>query len=263
MKVLIKVGGSLLDQRDSQNRVAAQIAEVTRDHQIVVVHGGGHQLTRFLEAQGVSSAFVNGMRVSDAAVVDGVTKVIAGSVNKSLVAALIAARATPVGISGVDGLLTRAVQLAPEMEFVGRPVKTESRLLDLLIQANYLPVIACLAVDSKGTIFNVNADQMAVSCAAGWRADKLIFLTDVPGVKNASGEIASVLNTVQMRDLIDAGIAYGGMQAKLEAAGLALASGIEEVVIASGSEARVCERLLAGECIGTRLCTIAETAVRT
>jgi acetylglutamate kinase len=130
------------------------------------------------------------------------------------------------------------------------------------VNSGYLPVVACIAGDSKGTIFNVNADQMAVSCAAGWRAGKLIFLTDVPGVKDASGAVARTLNVEQVRELIAAGVAQGGMQAKLEAAILALASGLEEVIIASGNEANVCRRLLAGENLGSRLCATAEAALQ-
>jgi len=261
VKVLIKVGGSLLDDGASRSQIAAQLVEVAREYETVVVHGGGKQLTRFLESQGVTSAFVNGMRVSDAAVIDGVTKVIAGSVNKNLVAALLAAGETAVGLSGIDGLLTSAVQLAPEMEFVGEPVKTEGRLLDLLVNSGYLPVVACLAGNSEGVIFNVNADQMAVSCAAGWRAQKLIFLTDVPGVRNASGKVAAMLTPADAVDLIASGVAQGGMQAKLEACTLALRSGIEEVIIAQGTDVKICQRLLAGEAVGTRLLANAATAV--
>ena len=262
MKLLIKVGGSLLDNSESRSRIAHEIAEVAREYETVVVHGGGKQLTRFLESQGLNSSFVNGMRVSDAAVIDALTKVIAGSVNKQFVAALIAAGEAAVGLSGIDGHLTTAVQLAPELQFVGRPLATESRLLDLLVNAGYLPVLACLAGDAQGAIFNVNADQMAVSCATGWRADKLIFLTDVPGVKNVSGDIARWLTAAEIHQLIHTGIAHGGMQAKLEAATLALDSGIEEVLIAPGDEARVVERLLAGEQLGTRLSATSETALK-
>lgn len=261
MKVLIKIGGSLLDDDASRFQIAGQLVEVAREYETVVVHGGGKQLTRFLESQGVRSSFVNGMRISDTAVIDGVTKIIAGTVNKSLVAAVLAAGETAVGLSGIDGLLTSAVPLAPELQFVGRPVKTDSRLLDLLVNSGYLPVVACLAGNSEGVIFNVNADQMAVSCAAGWRAHKLIFLTDVPGVRNAAGQVAPVLTTAETVDLIASGVAHGGMQAKLEASTLALRLGIEEVIIAPGNEVKICQRLLAGEPIGTRLCATTETAV--
>lgn len=263
MKLLVKLGGSLLDEPPSRDRIAGELAEIAREYETVLVHGGGKQVTRFLEAQGVKSAFVNGLRVSDGEVIDAVTKVIAGTVNKSFVSALVRAGEAAVGISGLDGLLTTAVALSPEMQFVGKPVKSDGRLLDLLVNAGYLPVIACLAADRRGVIYNVNADQMAVSCAVGWRADKLIFLTDVLGVKDASGQIAAQLDPLQIRSLIDAGVAHGGMQAKLEAAALALSSGVEEVTIASGHVLSACQKILAGECVATRLVPASQPAAST
>ncbi len=260
MKLLIKLGGSLLDTVDSRNRIAAQLAQVSSLHDTIVVHGGGKQVTRFLESQGLRSRFINGLRVSDAPVIDAVTKVIAGTVNKALVAAIHAAGKRAVGLSGLDGLLTEAVQLSPELEFAGRPTRTNIRLPELLIRSGYLPVIACLAGDSQGAIYNVNADQMAVSCATAWRADTLIFLTDVPGVKSQSGDVIPKLNTSQVRELIHNGVAHGGMQAKLEAATLALESGVDTVIVASGDEPEVCPRLISGEMIGTQIAASAAMA---
>lgn len=251
MKVLIKLGGTLLDETDRQADLARQLARIS--DQLVVVHGGGKQVTRFLEERGIQSRFVGGLRVSDESVIDAVTKVIAGSVNKRLVSALISAGRASVGLSGIDGALTVAAQLNSELAFVGSPGRTDGRLLDLLVQGGYLPVVACLAGDSHGNIYNVNADQMAVSCAAGWRADKLLFLTDVAGVRGAAGAVLSRLDEKDIEELIQSGTAHGGMQAKLNAARAALQSGLAEVVIASGHEPDICARLLAGEPLGSRL----------
>jgi acetylglutamate kinase len=252
LKVLIKLGGTLLDQPESLRAIARQLAEVSAQHQLTVVHGGGKQVTRFLEERGVASRFKNGLRISDAAVIEAVTKVIAGSVNKQLVSAVIAAGKPAVGLSGVDGSLTRAVPLDADLQFVGNPVKTDRKLLDLLISADYLPVIACLAGDAQGNIYNVNADRMAVSCAVDWQASKLLFMTDVPGVKDESGSVLRQLPREKIAEMIHSGVAHGGMQAKLEAAETALQAGLE-VIIASGAEPNVCVRLLQGELIGTRL----------
>ncbi len=253
MKVLMKLGGTLLDDSARQLDIAHQLARVARGHELVIVHGGGRQVTRFLDERGIASRFVAGLRASDEAVIDAVTKVIAGSVNKRLVSALTAAGAAAVGLSGVDGPLTFAEQLHPELGFVGKPARSDRRLLDVLVQAGYLPVVACIAGDNSGNIYNVNADQMAVSCALGWAADRLMFLTDVAGVKDGSGLIASYLGEKDIEELIRSGTAYGGMQAKLESARSALQNGLSEVVIASGQEHDVCARLLAGEALGTRL----------
>lgn len=252
MKVVIKLGGTLLDKPESLHAIAKQLARLSSLHPITVVHGGGKQVTRFLEERGVNSNFKNGLRVSDAAVIDAVTKVIAGGVNKQLVSALLAAGKTAVGLSGVDGLLTSAVQLDAALQFVGKPEKTDPKLLDLLSGADYLPVVACIAGDAAGYIYNVNADSMAVSCAIGWGAAKLLFITDVPGVKDGAGTVLPQLTGGQIASLIESGVAHGGMQAKLEAAQSAIHAGLE-VVIASGAEPDVCVRLLEGEAIGTRL----------
>ena len=253
MKAVIKIGGTLLDDPQTRHNLSAQLAAVARTVVLTVVHGGGKQVTGYLEAQGIQSRFVDGLRVSSPDVIDAVSSVIAGRVNTQLVSSLIGAGARPVGLSGVDGQLTRAEQLRPELGFVGRPVATDPALLDLLTGAQYLPVVACVAADSAGTVFNVNADQMAVSCASGWRADRLVFLTDVEGVRGPNGTIAAQLTRPEALHLIASGVAHGGMQAKLEAAITGIENGIGEVVIALGRETDICKRLLAGELLGTRI----------
>ena len=253
MKALIKLGGTLLDEKVTRDSLAKQLAELSHIHELVVVHGGGKQVTRFLEERGVKSRFIGGLRVSDEAVIEAVTMVIAGTVNKQLVSAVIAAGKSGVGLSGVDGSLTKAIQLNPELGFVGKPTHTDGRLLELLLNGGHLPVIACMACDDAGNIYNVNADQMAVSCALGWPAAKLLFLTDVPGVQNQAGALIGQLTPSKVHELIMAGVAHGGMQAKLEAGLVALEGGVSEVVIALGRSPDICGRLLAGEAVGTRL----------
>jgi acetylglutamate kinase len=253
MKLVIKLGGTLLETAAGRAAIAQQLAVVSRDHELVVVHGGGKQVTQALEERGTASMFVNGLRVSDEAVIDAVTRVIAGEVNKRLVSAMLGAGVAALGLSGVDGRLTTVVQLNSELGFVGKPVKTDGALLALLRKAGYVPVVACIAANAKGTIYNVNADEMAASCAIGWHADRLVFLTDVPGVKKDGGEVLSKLARNEARGLIESGVAYGGMRAKLEAAVGALDEGVEEVIIAPGHEKDVCLRVFAGEALGTRL----------
>src|SRR5262249_55426882 len=142
-------------------------------YQPVVVHGGGKQMTRYLAERGIESRFVNGLRVTTPDIIDAVVKVFAGSVNAQLVTALRAAGASPVGLSGLDAGLVDAEILNPDLGQVGKPVKSDARLLELLTHARYIPVIACIAGDNRGTIFNVNADQMAVACASAFRAERL------------------------------------------------------------------------------------------
>ncbi len=253
MKVLIKLGGTLLDEPAKRAQIAKQLAWAARECDLAVVHGGGKQVTRFLEERGVQSQFINGLRVSDENVIDAVTKVIAGAVNKQLVAALLAAGCSAVGLSGVDGGLIKARPLNEQLKFTGKPVGTDAALLNHLIDAGYLPVIACIAGDGEGHIFNVNADQLAVACATGWQADQLFFLTDVPGVKNAGGRVIPRLDPAGVHQLISTGVATAGMQAKLESALAALESGLAEVVIAPGQAENVCRDLLTGVDCGTRI----------
>ena len=250
MKVLIKVGGTLLDEPESQRSIARQLASLAGKHQVVVVHGGGKQVTRYLAERGFESRFVGGLRVSDSAVIDAVAHVIAGGVNTRFVAALVAEGAAAVGLSGVDGLLTRAVPLNRELQFVGKPVGTDGRLLSVLLAGGYLPVVACIAGDGQGNIYNVNADVMAVSCAIGWEAERLLFLTDVAGVKDETGRLIRELTAEAVATLIRTGAAHGGMQAKLEAAETAVIAGLR-VDIASGAVPDVVARLLHGDAAGT------------
>ena len=255
MKILVKLGGTLLDSPESRSRLADQIAAASArpGFEMVVVHGGGKQMTRYLADRGIESRFVNGLRVTTPETIDAVLKVLAGSVNHDLVASLNRAGALAVGISGIDARLAEAEQMSPELGAVGRVTRANPALLSLLTANHYLPVVACVAGDRQGAVYNVNADQMAVACAAAFGAAQLIFLTDVPGVMNAARQLLPLLGAEQAAGLIASGAATGGMQAKLEAAIAALRAGVDEVRIAPGAENGVLARLLAGEDLGTRM----------
>jgi len=244
MKVLIKLGGSLLDDAVLCASIAAQIAALPAGVSAVIVHGGGKQMTRYLAARGVESRFVDGMRVTTPEVADALLKVFAGSVNKQLVGELLAAGAPAVGISGIDGGLAVARALNPALGAVGRVTHANGRLLDVLIGGGFLPVVACVAGGEQGEVFNVNADQMAVACAWAWKAQKLLFLTDIAGVKGSDGQVIPRITPSDALTLIETGVASGGMQAKLEAACDALEHGLGEVRIAAGAEPEVLARLL-------------------
>ncbi|MBZ5626340.1 MAG: acetylglutamate kinase [Acidobacteriia bacterium] len=254
MKLLVKLGGTLLDSPQSRDALAAQIAEAgAYGNEIVVVHGGGKQMTRFLAERGIESRFVDGLRVTTPETLDAVLKVFAGSVNHELVASLNRAGARAVGLSGIDSFLVEAEPMDPALGAVGRVTKSNPALLHLLTAHGYLPVVACVAGDRSGQVYNVNADQMAVACAVAYGAQQLIFLTDVEGVLDAARKLCQVLTIQESQRLIADGVASGGMQAKLNAALLALASGVERVRIAPGAAAGVLRRVLAGEDIGTRI----------
>jgi acetylglutamate kinase len=244
LKALIKIGGSLLDDAASRNALAQQI--VALNAVIAVVHGGGKQVTRFLEERGIASRFVRGLRVTTEDTIDAVLKVLAGTVNTQLVAAL-GARA--VGLTGIDAALATAEQLDPELGFVGCVTSSNPGLLNTLTAAGYMPVIACVA--GGDAVYNVNGDSMAVAVASNWKVDRLLFLTDVSGVMDAEKKILPLLTVADCERLIETGVATGGMQAKLNAATEGVRNGVGEVRIVKGSEANIVTRVFAGEEIGT------------
>lgn len=253
MKTLIKLGGTLLDSDESRARLAREITAAASQHEIAVVHGGGKQMTRYLTTQGIESRFVNGQRVTTPEVLDAVLKVFAGTVNAQLVSSFRSAGANAVGLSGLDAGILDAEVLDPALGYVGKPVHSDPRLIELLIGAGYLPVIACVAGDAHGRMYNVNGDQMAAACGAGFRAQKLIFLTDVDGVRGVDGSIVSTLTAADALQLIGSGVASAGMQAKLHAAVTAVRAGVNEVMIAPGSRAGIVASVLKGDAAGTRL----------
>ncbi len=254
MRILVKLGGTLLDEQSSLARLAGELAELHgQGIELAVVHGGGRQMTRFLAERGMESRFVNGLRVSSPEVIDALLMVLAGRLNHTLVAALVGAGARAVGLSGIDGLLVEAEPLDPALGAVGRPQRWNTELLPLLATHGYLPVVACLAGDRQGNVYNVNADQMAVACAAAFGAERLLLLTDVNGVRDQSGNVVGTLDWRGASRLIQDQVATGGMLAKLKAAHQALEQGIAEIRILPGAEPRLMERVLRGEALGTRL----------
>lgn len=252
MRILVKIGGTLLESPEQRRRLAHELTAISGRHELAIVHGGGKQMTQFLAERGVESRFVDGLRVTTPEVVDAVLKVFAGSVNHELVASFVEAGARAVGLTGIDACLAEAEQLRSDLGAVGKVVRANGELLMLLVSHGYLPVVACVAGDRAGRIYNVNADQMAVACAAGFRAERLFFLTDVEGVKANHGVLAR-LTPGDCDLLIREGVASGGMQAKLNAACEGLAKGIGEVLIVPGARPNVVASLLTGEQIGTRV----------
>jgi len=248
MKLVIKIGGTLLQQEESRAMLALQAGSLLRDgHQLLLVHGGGAQVTEFMKAAGIEPEFVEGRRVTTPHVLDAVVKCIAGNVNHDFLAAFSAAGVKACGISGVDGSCVFAERAGNGLGLVGRVARVNTSLFDVLNGGGFVPVMACLAVGPGGQILNVNADEVAVACAASWLADRIIFLSDVEGVRGAKGEILSALTPPEADALVKSGVASGGMIAKLRAACQAVSRGIPSVEIASGHRPRILRAILAGE----------------
>jgi acetylglutamate kinase len=234
MKIVLKIGGAALDDAKLRRECAAAIAALARDHQVAVVHGGGAALTRMLARLGKKSEFVGGLRVSDAETRDVALMVLAGAVNKQLVAELAMLGTPAIGLCGGDAMMFRARKRPAnghDLGFVGDICDSDPRWLTALWDGGCVPVIASLALGVDGEYYNVNADQMAAACAAACGAQALVFLTDVAGVKNASGEVMPSLSLAEVPALVDAAVIGGGMLPKLEACRQALGQGVERVVI--------------------------------
>jgi acetylglutamate kinase len=255
VNILVKIGGTLLDNAASRESLCIQIMEVAKKPQsnVVVVHGGGKQMTRFLEERGVKSEFVDGLRVSTPEVIDAVLKVLAGTVNHSLVSGFVKAGIPAIGLSGIDMGMVECEVLDPRLGFVGKPVRANANLLGELCRLEYLPVVACVGGDRRGNVYNVNADQMASVLAGAWGANQLLFLTDVDGVRGSDGKTVAVLKESEAKQLMENGVATGGMLAKLRYAIEALEGGLDEVRIVNGAADDIVRRALSGEEVGTAI----------
>lgn len=240
MKIVVKIGGAALDDAKLRRDCASAIAGLAREHQVAVVHGGGAALTRMLGRLGKTSEFVGGLRVTDAETRDVALMVLAGAVNKRLVAELAMLGAAAMGLCGGDAMMFRARKRPPnghDLGFVGEICDSDPRWIHALWEQGAIPVIASLALGLDGEYYNVNADQMAAACASACGADALVFLTDVAGVKNAGGAVMPSLSLAQVPALVDAAVIGGGMLPKLEACSQALRQGVDRVVITPAVEA--------------------------
>ncbi len=241
MIVVVKIGGRAIEDAALRRKCAKAVAELAEDgHCVAVVHGGGSALTRLLEQFGKKAEFVDGLRVTDAETRDAALMVLAGVVNKSMVAAIQAAGMPAIGFCGGDGMTFRArkkVVHGRDLGFVGEICFAEPCWIEALWAQGGIPVMASMALGADGEYYNVNADEMAASCAVACHANTLIFLTDVPGVKNATGAVMPWLSTSEVTGLTSAAIVSGGMLPKLRSCTLALKQGVGRVRILPASEA--------------------------
>jgi len=241
MTIVVKIGGAALEDPATLRKCAKAVAELAQDgHRVAVVHGGGSALTRVLKQLGKKSEFVGGLRVTDAETRDVALMVLGGMVNKKMVAAIQSAGMPAVGFCGGDGMTFRArkkITAGNDLGYVGEICFAEPCWIEALWQQGGIPVLASLALGADGEYYNVNADEMAAACASACHANALIFLTDVPGVKDAEGSVIPWLNTKQAEDLVAHSVISGGMLPKLQACKKALKQGVGRVRILPAAEA--------------------------
>ncbi len=224
--LVIKIGGSTLGHTDTT--VEDLVTLQRKGIPIVVIHGGAQTVTDWLSRLGIPTRFIQGLRVTDLETLKVVTAVLAGLVNKELVSALWKLGGKAVGLSGVDGGLIMAKNRTRELGYTGEELRVNVALLEILLDAGYMPIIAPVSLgllqdtDTNTNLLNVNADTAAGEIAAALRAEKLIFMTDVPGLYDGSKNLIRRISPESAKELSTSGIASGGMVAKIEACLIAL-----------------------------------------
>jgi acetylglutamate kinase len=246
--IVVKYGGHAMGDSALAQAFARDIALLKQSGvNPIVVHGGGPQIGHMLEKMGIRSEFKGGLRVTDKATVEIVEMVLAGSINKEIVALINQEGEWAIGLCGKDGNMVFAekakrtvidpqsnIEKVVDLGFVGEPVEVDRTLLDLLARSEMIPVIAPVAPGRDGETYNINADTFAGAIAGALEAKRLLFLTDVPGVLDRSGRLIDELSAAEARALIADGTISGGMIPKVETCMAALERGVEGVVILNG-----------------------------
>jgi acetylglutamate kinase len=246
--VVIKYGGHAMGEEETARIFARDIVLLEQTAiNPVVVHGGGPQIAAMLNRLGIKSQFAGGLRVTDAATVEIVEMVLAGSINKQIVSHINQAGGKAVGLCGKDGNMVRARKAGSpasgaagadvvDLGFVGEPEKVDTTVLDQIIGRELIPVLAPIAAGANGETYNVNADTFAGYIAGALKAKRLLLLTDVPGVLDKDGKLIPEMSVHDVRRLIADGTISGGMIPKVETCITALEQGVEGVVILDGKE---------------------------
>ena len=256
MRITIKLGGSILEDADIRGRLLGEIAHiVTLKHEVVLVHGGGKSLNRRLQQLQMEARFVDGLRVTDEATLGVAVMVLAGEVNKKLVAEMGRHGVAALGMCGADAQAVRCVPVAgtpgyPEgIGFVGRPVKVNRDFFELLLGAKITPVVSSIAIgpdDAAAQFYNINADQMASACAVGTGCEALVYLTDVPGVMDTNEKVIEGLNRADILELRARGAISGGMLPKTTACLEAIDAGVGAVYILPGADRNILTDFITG-----------------
>lgn len=248
--IVIKIGGSTLGTEDTSVSDIARIAQ--EGAQVIVIHGGGPEISRWMDSLGIPSNFVRGLRVTDAAGLAVATAVLSGLVSKRLVSSMRASGIQAVGISGIDGGILTGYRGDPQLGFVADDLDVNTELLRTLLGSGYIPVVSPLALDANqpSQILNVNADTAAGSIAAAMGASHLLYLTDVKGVLDSRKRVIDRIGFQEVRSLVASGVVDGGMIPKLESCAIACAHGVISHII-DGTQPRAIIDCLDNNDIGT------------
>lgn len=249
--LVIKIGGAILEKEQALVELLSVIATL-EDHPVVLVHGGGCVVDEMLEQAGFTTQKKAGLRVTPAEQMQIISGALAGSVNKSIVATATSVGMQAVGLSLSDGNMISCKLSDKDLGLVGEPKPKDSKLLDTLLKAKFLPIISSIGSLSSGELVNVNADDAAVAICQLLNAE-LLLLTDVNGVKDGNGEYLSSLDSELAKILIEQGVIAGGMTAKVNAALHAANQLRRSIAVASWQSPEQIINLLKGDNIGTRI----------
>jgi len=252
--IVVKIGSVALSPEDTS--IDDIVALQKQGRQIIVTHGGGKLISKWLEKQGLATRFVHGERVTDQASLEVVIAVLAGLVNKEIVSSIQNRGGQAIGISGIDGGLIQANIKNAELGYVGNVTKVNTAPLEMLLEAGYIPVVSPISLhpvpEAREMGLNINADDVAAEIAAAVGAERLIFLTDVAGVCDPSGKLLPQLSTEEAEALIASGVASGGMIPKIKACLKALA-GTATACIIDGRQPRALLREIEDGGSGTKI----------
>ena len=236
--IVIKYGGNAMVDETLKQLVMEDVVMLNSlGMKVVLVHGGGPEISKGLKAIGKETQFINGLRVTDEETIDVVTEVLAGKVNKNLVKQLNLAGGHAVGLSGLDDNLIEASQINKELGFVGKIKAVNTDVILDMLDMGYIPVISTIGSDDKGNIYNINADTAAARIAGELNAEKFIAMTDIKGVlrdKNDPTSLMKTINVSELKQLEMAGIIDGGMIPKVQCCVEAIRRGVNNVVIIDG-----------------------------
>ena len=236
--VVVKYGGNAMIDETLKTSVMKDIVLLALiGVKVVLVHGGGPEISETLKKLGKESVFKNGLRVTDKETVDVVQMVLAGKVNKSLVNLIGVKGGKAIGLSGLDGHMLKAKVKDSELGYVGEITKVNTAPITDVLEKGYIPVVSTLACDDEGNVYNVNADTAAAKIAGELKAESLISMTDISGIlndKNDPNTLISKIKVGQANELIETGIIAGGMIPKAECCVNAVNWGVKRVFIIDG-----------------------------
>ncbi len=233
--IVVKFGGNAMGDDDEMASFARDMVLLRQvGVNPVVVHGGGPMINEMLAKLGVKSEFIRGKRVTDAATVEVVEMVLSGRVNNRIIQAINAEGGRAVGLSGKDANLMICEAADPELGFVGNPVAVDPSVITNLFEDDMIPVIAPIGMGRNGETYNINGDTAAGAIAAALKADRLLLLTDVAGVKNADGDLVTNLSAAEIEAMTADGTISGGMIPKTETAVNAVRNGVRACTIVDG-----------------------------